>query len=71
VCAGGMVFEWNDEWWKSDDGGWDEHDTTASWQNGAYPDPTIQEEWWGLVDIDRNVRQAYTAYAGMPAPEAP
>ena len=71
VCAGGMVFEWSDEWWKSNAGGWDEHDTNASWENGAYSDPTIQEEWWGIVDIDRNVREAYTAYGEMTPPLAP
>jgi hypothetical protein len=68
VCAGGMVFEFNDEWWKKNGGGWSEHDTDASWQNGAYPDPNMNEEWWGLVDIDRNPRKAYEAYKELVAP---
>ena len=68
VCAGGVVFEFNDEWWKKDGGSWTEHDTDASWQNGAYPDPNMNEEWWGLVDIDRKPRKAYEAYKELVAP---
>ncbi len=68
VCAGGIVFEFNDEWWKKDGGSWTEHDTDASWQNGGYPDPNMNEEWWGLVDIDRNPRKAYEAYKALAAP---
>ena len=70
VCLGGMVFEFNDEWWKNSEGGWGEHDTSASWTNGAYPDPEIQEEWWGIVDIQRNTRQAYDVYAAQVPPAA-
>jgi len=68
VCAGGMVFEFNDEWWKYTGGSWWEHDTVKSWDNGSYSDPFMHEEWWGLVDIDRNTRAAYDAFAAMDAP---
>jgi|GEM_PF-795324 len=71
VCMGGMVFEFNDEWWKYSGGNWSEHDTAASWTNGAYPDPEIQEEWWGIVSIDRTPRQAYDAYSALTPPSAP
>ena len=70
-CAGGMVFEFNDEWWKYSGGSPNVHDTTPSWQNNGYPDPTIQEEWWGLVSIERTPRQAYEAYKALNAPTAP
>jgi hypothetical protein len=62
------VFEFNDEWWKYGGGAWDVHDRVASWTNGAYPDPEMHEEWWGLVDIDRVPREAYRRYAAQPAP---
>jgi hypothetical protein len=68
VCAGGMVFEFNDEWWKFSGGSPWEHDTGSSWENGAYSDPGMHEEWWGLVDIDRTPREAYEAYKSIQAP---
>ena len=59
-----------DEWWKYGSGSPSVHDTAASWQNGTYPDPDIQEEWWGLVRLDRTPREAYYAYADLDAPIA-
>jgi hypothetical protein len=70
VCAGGMVFEFCDEWWKYSGGSWSEQDTASSWSNGAYPDPAIHEEWWGLVDIERQPRQAYETYKAKTPPVA-
>jgi len=70
VCAGGFVFEFNDEWWKYNDGSWWVHDTNSSWDNWAYPDPNMNEEWWGIVDIYRNPRQAYWDYAQLNPPTA-
>src|SRR5262249_48854036 len=43
VALGGVVFEWNDEWWKvspywsQDPGGWNP---------AAFPDGTASEDWW-------------------------
>lgn len=70
VCAGGFVFEFNDEWWKYGSGNPGVHDTASSWQNGTYPDPDIHEEWWGLVRLDRTPREAYYAYGNLDAPTA-
>jgi hypothetical protein len=58
-CLGGTPFEWSDEWWKSgspqsqDPGGFGNPGVAADWY--------ANEDWWGIVDIDRKPRQAYTA----------
>ena len=68
ICSGGMLFQFNDEWWKYEGGSYWEHNTESSWTNYSYPDPYMHEEWWGLVDIYRTPRLAYTTYSNMPVP---
>jgi len=75
-CNGGFVFELADEWWKSLDGVTPEaiaqrwvHDNTGNAPGGGpYPDQTFNEEWWGLCDINRTKRPAFTAYAAVANP---
>ncbi len=64
VCVGGIVFSWRDGWWKSTYGTPFTHDTLADWYNGAYEDPNMNEEWWGVVAISENpeeriIREGY------------
>jgi hypothetical protein len=54
VSSGQVVFSWADEWWKTTCTGsdWALHDTCTSWTQPAYPDPAINEEWWGLAGVN-------------------
>jgi hypothetical protein len=58
-AAGVAIFSFTDGWWKAghpdrqDVGGW------APGSSGVPYDGTANEEYWGLVDINRNTKQAY------------
>ena len=70
-CIGGFIFEFNDEWHKDNDGSKDRHDTGGTAPGGGpYPDMTFNEEWWGLVNIDREERSAFQAYQKTDLPQA-
>lgn len=60
-CIGGTVFGWSDGWWKA--GTPSSHTTTSQWQNEAYSDPNMSEEWWGIVALSQSggkqPREAY------------
>lgn len=61
VLVGACLFEWNDEWWKDPKGSPDTH-TTGGFKvdnGGPYPDHFFNEEWFGVVTIDREPRPAY------------
>jgi hypothetical protein len=60
ICSGVALFSFTDGWWKAealatqDSGGW------APNSSGVPYDGTPNEEYWGIVDIDRNKKEAYS-----------
>ena len=66
VCLGGTVFEWSDEWWKSSTGDPNVHEPDGyetTWNPIAHPDGFANEEWFGIVTIERRRREAYFTLA--------
>ena len=59
ICSGVTMFSFTDGWWKAgnpekqDPGGW------APNSSGVPYDGAPNEEYWGMVDIDRNKKEAF------------
>lgn len=59
ICSGVTMFSFTDGWWKAgnndvqDIGGWAPNST------GVPYDGTPNEEFWGMVDIDRNKKETF------------
>lgn len=70
AVAGVMVFSFTDGWWKAgnpatqDVGGW------APNSSGVPYDGAPNEEYWGIVDIDRNKKLAFDEVKSRFNPEA-
>ena len=56
VVLGGFLFEWNDEWWKVLPPGSQE---TGGIGTPGQPDRLANEEFFGVVRMDRSLRAAY------------
>ena len=71
VSVGGFIFEWNDEWWKiPTDDCHPQHSTDGcdDTKCGGHPDHFGNEEYFGIVDINRQPRPAYDSLKAAFAP---
>ena len=59
VCMGVTLFAYVDELWKAGENTTQEPGGWAPNSSGVPYDGTANEEYWGIVDIDRNKKAAY------------
>jgi len=73
VCAGVTLFEFSDEWWKA--GNINAHDQggRAPRSSGVPYDGAPNEEYWGIVNVDRTKKLAFETvkniYRNISEPE--
>jgi beta-galactosidase/beta-glucuronidase len=65
---GGCIFEFADEWHKALGTSASSQEAGGFDNSGVYPDGVSNEEWWGLVSVDREPRQSYTTLQQLYAP---
>ena len=67
VCLGGIIFEFADEWWKAGNPSQQDAGGLAP-GGGPHPDGVFNEEYWGLVTVNRTKRAAFHAYKNLTLP---
>jgi len=71
IALGGTVFEWVDEWWKvrAKHGGrpdrLDANGFPTPWNRYSHPDGFANEEYFGIVRIDRSTKPIYDVLKGI------
>jgi len=59
ICSGVTLFSFTDGWWKAGNNDVQDIGGSAPNSTGVPYDGTPNEEYWGVIDIDRNKKQAY------------
>ena len=59
VCAGVTMFSFTDGWWKAGNNDSQDIGGFAPNSTGVPYDGTPNEEYWGIVDIDRNKKETF------------
>ncbi len=59
ICTGVALFSFTDGWWKAGENSVQNIGGMAPNSSGVPYDGTPNEEFWGIVDIDRNKKETY------------
>lgn len=59
VCSGVALFSFSDGWWKAGNVSTQDSGGSAPNSTGVPYDGAANEEYWGIVDIDRNQKMAF------------
>ncbi len=59
VCSGVALFSFLDGWWKAGNGSVQDPGGSAPNSGGVPYDGTANEEYWGIVDLDRNKKKTF------------
>ena len=59
ICSGVTLFSFTDGWWKAGNPGTQDPGGSAPNSSGVPYDGAPNEEYWGIVDIDRNKKLAF------------
>jgi hypothetical protein len=59
ICSGVAVFSFLDGWWKAEDPHTQDPHGSPPVSSGVPYDAVADEEYWGMVDIDRNKKLAF------------
>lgn len=59
ICLGVTLFQFTDGWWKAGNNNVQDTGGTAPNSTGVPFDGSPNEEFWGIVDIDRNRKKVY------------
>ena len=70
ICSGVALFSFSDEWWKAGSPATQDAGDEAAWSGGVPYDGAANEDYWGMVDIDRNkkltfavIQEKYNAFS--------
>jgi len=59
VCSGVALFSFSDGWWKAGDPSTQDPGGSAPNSSGVPYDGTANEEYWGIVDVDRKKKATF------------
>jgi exo-beta-1,3-glucanase (GH17 family) len=59
ICSGVAIFAFSDELWKAGNNNTLDAGGSAPFSGGVPYDGAANEEYWGILDVDRNKKEAY------------